>query len=82
MTDRIAISGGGTGGTVLANNLADRLALEIDAGDVEVTLINDDPDHVYKPVWLYVPFGQREPADGRRPSATSSTTGSTSRSTG
>lgn len=67
MTDRIAILGGGTGGTVLANNLADRLALEIDAGDVEVTLINDDPDHVYKPVWLYVPFGQREPADGRRP---------------
>lgn len=67
MTDRIAILGGGTGGTVLANGLADRLAAEIDAGDVEVTLVNDDPDHVYKPVWLYVPFGQREPADGRRP---------------
>jgi len=81
MPDRIAILGGGTGGTVLANNLAERLAPEIDAGDVEVTLINDDPDHVYKPVWLYIPFGQREPADGRRPSATSSTTGSTSRST-
>ncbi|WP_066411569.1 NAD(P)/FAD-dependent oxidoreductase [Halorubrum aethiopicum] len=67
MVDRIAILGGGTGGTVLANDLADRLAAEIDAGDVEVTLINDGPDHVYKPVWLYVPFGQREPADGRRP---------------
>ncbi|WP_281194590.1 FAD/NAD(P)-binding oxidoreductase [Halorubrum sp. F4] len=67
MTERIAILGGGTGGTVLANGLADRLAAEIDAGDVEVTLVNDDPDHVYKPVWLYVPFGQRELADGRRP---------------
>ncbi|GAA0521513.1 sulfide:quinone oxidoreductase [Halorubrum aquaticum] len=67
MVRRVAILGGGTGGTVLANDLADRLAAEIDAGDVEVTLINDDPDHVYKPVWLYVPFGQREPADGRRP---------------
>ncbi|MFC5277633.1 NAD(P)/FAD-dependent oxidoreductase [Halorubrum rubrum] len=67
MVDRIAVLGGGTGGAVLANDLADRLAAEIDAGDVEVTLINDDPDHVYKPVWLYVPFGQREPADGRRP---------------
>ncbi|MFC5133380.1 MULTISPECIES: NAD(P)/FAD-dependent oxidoreductase [Haloferacaceae] len=67
MTDRVAILGGGTGGTVLANGLADRLAAEIDGGDVEVTLINDGPDHVYKPVWLYVPFGQREPADGRRP---------------
>jgi sulfide:quinone oxidoreductase len=67
VVDRIAILGGGTGGAVLANDLADRLAAEIDAGDVEVTLVNDGPDHVYKPVWLYVPFGQREPADGRRP---------------
>jgi len=67
MTDHVVILGGGTGGTVLANNLANRLGAEIDRGDVEVTLVNDDPDHVYKPVWLYVPFGQREPADGRRP---------------
>jgi len=67
MTDEIVIVGGGTGGSVLANDLADRLADEIDAGEVGVTLINDGPDHVYKPVWLYVPFGTREPADGRRP---------------
>jgi sulfide:quinone oxidoreductase len=69
MTDHVVIVGGGTGGTVLANDLADRLGSEIDAGDVEVTLVNDGPDHVYKPVWLYVPFGQREPDDGRRPLA-------------
>ncbi|MEF8886447.1 MAG: FAD/NAD(P)-binding oxidoreductase [Haloarculaceae archaeon] len=67
MTEHIAIVGGGTGGTVLANDLADRLGPELAAGDVRVTLVNDGPDHVYKPVWLYVPFGQREPADGRRP---------------
>jgi len=67
MTERIAIVGGGTGGVVLANDLAERLAPEIDAGEVEVVLFNDDPDHVYKPVWLYVAFGKREPADGRRP---------------
>jgi sulfide:quinone oxidoreductase len=67
MTEHIVVLGGGTGGTVLANDLADRLGPEIDDGSVEVTLVNDDPDHVYKPVWLYVPFGQREPADGRRP---------------
>ena len=66
MTERIVIVGGGTGGSVLANDLADRLEPELDAGEVEVTLINDGPDHVYKPVWLYVPFGRREPADGRR----------------
>ena len=69
MTDRIVILGGGTGGAVLANNLAERLGSEIDSGDVQVTLINDDPEHVYKPVWLYVPFGIREPEDGRRPLA-------------
>ncbi|OYR40021.1 pyridine nucleotide-disulfide oxidoreductase [Halorubrum sp. Ib24] len=66
MTERIVIVGGGTGGSVLANDLADRLEPELDAGDVEVILVNDGPEQVYKPVWLYVPFGQREPADGRR----------------
>jgi sulfide:quinone oxidoreductase len=67
MTHHVVIVGGGTGGTVLANDLAERLDGEIDAGEVRVTLVNDDPDHVYKPVWLYVAFGQREPGDGRRP---------------
>ncbi|NHN49275.1 NAD(P)/FAD-dependent oxidoreductase [Halostella sp. JP-L12] len=67
MTEHVVIIGGGTGGTVLANDLADRLEPELDAGDVRVTLVNDDSEHVYKPVWLYVPFGQREPDDGRRP---------------
>ncbi|WP_135366626.1 NAD(P)/FAD-dependent oxidoreductase [Halosimplex halophilum] len=66
MTEHVVIVGGGTGGTVLANDLADRLDSELDAGDVRVTLVNDDPDHVYKPVWLYVPFDKREPTDGRR----------------
>ena len=66
MTEHIAIIGGGTGGTVLANNLAEKLDTEIDAGEVEITLFNDGPDHVYKPIWLYVAFGQREPEDGRR----------------
>jgi len=67
MTEHVVIVGGGTGGSVLANDLADQLGAEIDAGDVRVTLINDCPDHVYKPVWLYVPFGKREPSDARRP---------------
>jgi sulfide:quinone oxidoreductase len=69
MSEHVVVVGGGTGGTVLANDLADRLEPEIASGDVRVTLVNEGPDHVYKPVWLYVPFGQREPADGRRPLA-------------
>jgi sulfide:quinone oxidoreductase len=69
MSEHVVVVGGGTGGTVLANDLADRLEPEIASGEVRVTLVNEGPDHVYKPVWLYVPFGQREPADGRRPLA-------------
>ncbi len=67
MPERVAIVGGGTGGTVVANRLADELSTEIDAGEVEVTLVTDDPDHVYKPTFLYVAFGKREAADARRP---------------
>ncbi|WP_135824146.1 NAD(P)/FAD-dependent oxidoreductase [Halorussus ruber] len=67
MTRRIAIVGGGVGGTVLANRLADELAEEIDAGEVEVSLVTDSPEHVYKPVFLYVAFGMRDVADGVRP---------------
>jgi Uncharacterized NAD(FAD)-dependent dehydrogenases len=69
MTDHIVIVGGGTGGSVLVNDLSDRLDSELESGDVAVTLINDGSEQVYKPVWLYVPFGKREPDDGRRPLA-------------
>jgi sulfide:quinone oxidoreductase len=69
MTQHIVIVGAGTGGSVLANRLADRLAPEIDTGDVEVTLVTESEMHVYKPVWLYVAFGQRDPDDGVRPVA-------------
>ena len=69
MSEHVVILGGGTGGSVLANGLAERLGPELAAGEVRVTLLNDGPDHVYKPVWLYVPFGLREPEDGRRPLA-------------
>ncbi|AGB17503.1 NADH dehydrogenase, FAD-containing subunit [Halovivax ruber XH-70] len=64
---RIAIVGGGTGGTVLANRLADELAPELAAGDVEVRLITADPEHVYKPTFLYVPFGKKTVDDAARP---------------
>ncbi|MCT9094987.1 NAD(P)/FAD-dependent oxidoreductase [Haloarchaeobius sp. HME9146] len=68
MTD-IVIVGGGTGGTVLANRLVEDLEREVAAGEVEVTLINDSPDHVYKPTFLYVPFGKKTANDAVRPLA-------------
>jgi sulfide:quinone oxidoreductase len=63
----IVVVGGGTGGTVVANRLADELRGEIDAGDAEVTLVTDGPEHVYKPMFLYVAFNRKDPADSRRP---------------
>ncbi|QFU83165.1 NAD(P)/FAD-dependent oxidoreductase [Natronorubrum aibiense] len=64
---RIAIVGGGTGGTVLANRLADELQSELEAGEVDLTLITADPNHVYKPTFLYVPFGKKTVDDAKRP---------------
>ncbi|MFB6165251.1 MAG: NAD(P)/FAD-dependent oxidoreductase [Haloarculaceae archaeon] len=69
MTEHIVIVGGGTGGTVLANRLADDLQTELAAGDVSVTLVSDGPEHVYKPTFLYVPFGKKTVADASRPLA-------------
>ena len=67
MTHDIVVVGGGTGGTVLANRLAERLGPELEAGTARVTLLSDDPDHVYKPTFLYVPFGEKTVADAKRP---------------
>jgi sulfide:quinone oxidoreductase len=67
MTERVVVVGGGTAGTVLVNHLAETVRPEIDRGDVEVVLVNDSPEHVYKPTWLYVPFGEKTPADAKRP---------------
>lgn len=67
MSQRIVIVGGGSGGTVTANRLADELQYEIDHGDVEITLVNETPYHAYTPLFLYVPFGKMELEDARRP---------------
>ncbi|WP_411962762.1 NAD(P)/FAD-dependent oxidoreductase [Haloferax sp. YSMS24] len=67
MTERIVIVGGGTGGSVLTNRLTDELSHEIDAGDVEVTLVNDTPEQTYKPMFLYMAFGKKTIHDARRP---------------
>lgn len=67
MSQRIVIVGGGSGGTVTANRLADELQREIDGGDVEITLVSEDPWHAYKPIFLYVPFGEKELADAKKP---------------
>ncbi|WP_136689385.1 NAD(P)/FAD-dependent oxidoreductase [Halorhabdus amylolytica] len=67
MTEEIVVVGGGTGGTVLANRLAERLGSAIDAGDARVTVINDGEYQYYKPAYLYVPFGKKTVEAARRP---------------
>lgn len=54
---RIVIIGGGPGGTITANHLAEALTSRIQGGDVAVTLISDTPDQVYKPGFLYMALG-------------------------
>jgi len=58
---RILVVGGGTGGTIVANNLARRLSGEIRAGKVKLTMLSASDKHMYQPGLLYVAFGQMMP---------------------
>lgn len=58
---RILIVGGGTGGTIVANNLARRLAPEIRKRKASITMLSASDQHMYQPGLLYVAFGQMMP---------------------
>ncbi|MGC9209196.1 MAG: FAD-dependent oxidoreductase [Nitrososphaeria archaeon] len=59
--------GGGTGGTIVANNLAHRLHREIVDGKVEITLVDPSPYHVYQPAFLLMPFHIMQESEAIRP---------------
>lgn len=63
MTKRIVVLGGGVGGTLVANLIAKKLRPH----EAELVLIDEDARHVYQPGFLYVAFGQKEPASLVRP---------------
>lgn len=54
---KIVISGGGIGGTILANRLAKKLSSEINKGNVEITVLDKKDYHVYQPSQLLVALG-------------------------
>jgi sulfide:quinone oxidoreductase len=58
---RILIVGGGMGGTILANNLARRLAGEMRAGKVRMTMLSASDKHMYQPGLLYLAIGRMTP---------------------
>lgn len=61
----VVILGAGTGGTIVAA----KLARQLPAG-WQVSLVDQDDDHVYQPGLLFVPFGQVDPAQLVRPRRT------------
>ena len=62
MTRNIVILGAGTGGTLTANRLRKELG-----SDVNITVVDQDRDHVYQPGLLFVPFGLSHSEDLIRP---------------
>ncbi|MEM4311016.1 MAG: FAD-dependent oxidoreductase [Nitrososphaerales archaeon] len=59
---RIIILGGGAGGAVTAHRLSKRLR-----GEVELLLVDKSQYHEFRPSYLRVAMGVREPDDIRRP---------------
>lgn len=53
----LLILGAGTAGTVMANRLARRYKTALRAGDMRITLVDQDPVHLYQPGLLFIPFG-------------------------
>lgn len=60
---RILILGGGTAGTMMAAKLVRTLPMD----DWEVTVVDQDDEHVYQPGLLFVPFGDYDPDELVRP---------------
>ncbi len=56
MKKKILIVGGGTAGTMTANNLAKKLMYEIERDEVEITMISNSEYHYYRPGAMYVAF--------------------------
>jgi len=57
------ILGAGTGGTMVANKMADALDLQ----EWRIVIVDRDETHYYQPGLLFIPFGMYSPADVVKP---------------
>jgi len=64
---RFVILGAGTGGTIMANRLRRRYGEEIRRGEYHLTIVDNDPHHLYQPGLLFIPFGLYTPDDISKP---------------
>ena len=60
---KLVVLGAGTAGTMVINKLRPRL----DAGEWSITVVDQEPDHLYQPGFLFIPFGTYEPDDVVKP---------------
>ena len=57
------ILGAGTGGTMMANKMAESLDLQ----EWRIIIVDKDENHYYQPGFLFIPFGIYSPADVVKP---------------
>ncbi|HEX6221292.1 MAG TPA: FAD/NAD(P)-binding oxidoreductase [Acidimicrobiia bacterium] len=60
---RLVVLGAGTAGTMVVNKLRSRLPLS----EWEITVVDQTPEHLYQPGFLFIPFGIYEPSVVTKP---------------
>jgi len=63
----IVILGAGTAGTIMANRLARQNKASLAAGELTITVVDQDGKHIYQPGLLFVPFGIYKPEEIVKP---------------
>ena len=64
---RVVIVGGGVGGSITANRLAELLDADLRARRVSIEVITDSALQVYKPAFLYLAFGEEQKRNYEQP---------------
>lgn len=59
----VLVAGGGLGGTIVANRIAQKLSSEIANGQASVSVLDKSDKHFYQPGFLLVGLGAMEPQD-------------------